>query len=312
MPLVPWCESSLTLVPGEALLHVKNKSKKEETSKNDQKRKTKKVVTKECGQKKVETRAQEVLGHQNGQMVVETRAQGLLSQNTAMRWVEKEQKRKTKMIKTNDVALVLLLLWCLPCVCSASGVLDATNDTSPTGSLANGTFFAVPCCGGSAAGACATWAVAKSTLSAAAAVLDSNASCNLGSLDGVNYGIMPPYGSLNPPKFVWVVVFLTSAFLSIWLGGLQQFLQQKHKRSFLSVDPKAFSSLGSIQKILVLTNLFGLLAMFLSLTRLITVGSVLFKSVDNSLLFTVLAKMGRLSDSCVFLMIPKSTIAFVR
>ena len=52
--------------------------------------------------------------------------------------------------------------------------------------------------------------------------------------------------------------------------------------------------------------------MFLSLTRLITVGSVLFKSVDNSLLFTVLAKMGRLSDSCVFLMIPKSTIAFVR
>ena len=140
---------------------------------------------------------------------------------------------------------MLLLLWCLPCVCSASGVLDATNDTSPTGSLANGTFFAVPCCGGSAADACATWAVAKNTLSAAAAVLDSNAWCNLGSLDGVNYGIMPPYGSLNPPKFVWVVVFLTSAFLSIWLGGLQQFLQQKHKRA---VKRKAAKSRKAIKR----------------------------------------------------------------
>ena len=110
MPLVPWCESSLTLVPGEALLHVKNKNKKEETSKNEQKRKTKKVVTKECGQKKVETRAQEILGHQNGRMVVETRAQGLLSQNTAMRWVEKEQKRKTKMIE-GSLEVKLPTIW---------------------------------------------------------------------------------------------------------------------------------------------------------------------------------------------------------
>ena len=37
--------------------------------------------------------------------------QEVLGQTTAMRWVEKEQKRKVKMKKHNSAALVLLLLW---------------------------------------------------------------------------------------------------------------------------------------------------------------------------------------------------------
>ena len=43
--------------------------------------------------------------------------------------------------------------------------------------------------------------------------------------------IIPLYVSLNTPKFVWVIVFITSAFSSIWLGGLRQFIRKKHKRS---------------------------------------------------------------------------------
>ena len=127
----PWCESSTKLVPWEALLHVKNKKKKEQKSKKEKKKNTMTIVKKECGKTKVEKRAQEVLGHQNGHVTVEKRAQEVLGQTTAMRWVEKEQKRKVKMKKTNSAALVLLLLWCLPCLCSAQGALAATNDTSP-------------------------------------------------------------------------------------------------------------------------------------------------------------------------------------
>ena len=173
------------------------------------------IVKKECGKTKVEKRAQEVLGHQNGHVTVEKRAQEVLGQTTAMRWVEKEQKRKVKMKKTNSAALVLLLLWCLPCLCSAQGALAATNDTSPVGSPATGATVAVPWDGGTAS----------------PVVLNSNFSRNSGFLDGVINGIIPLYVSLNPPKFVWVVVFITSAFSSIWLGGLQQFIRKKHKRS---------------------------------------------------------------------------------
>ena len=55
-------------------------NKKQRKNKKEQKRKTKKDVTKECGQKKVETRAQGLLSHTNGQTMVEKRAQGFLSQ----------------------------------------------------------------------------------------------------------------------------------------------------------------------------------------------------------------------------------------
>ena len=202
-------------MPWEALLHVKNKKKKEQKSKKEKKKNTMTIVKKECGKTKVEKRAQEVLGHQNGHVTVEKRAQEVLGQTTAMRWVEKEQKRKVKMKKTNSAALVLLLLWCLPCLCSAQGALAATNDTSPVGSPATGATVAVPWDGGTAS----------------PVVLNSNFSRNSGFLDGVINGIIPLYVSLNPPKFVWVVVFITSAFSSIWLGGLQQFIRKKHKRS---------------------------------------------------------------------------------
>ena len=89
-----------------------------------------------------------------------------------MRWVKQSSGTPGSNKKENgdetrpkkNAVLLMLLKWCLPCACSATPDLEATSDTSPTSSLANGTFFAVPCCDGSTASACSPWAVAKRTL----------------------------------------------------------------------------------------------------------------------------------------------------
>ena len=137
---------------------------------------------------------------------------------------------------------------------------------------------------------------------------------------------IPP--SLTPPPSsskLWLLLpasqWLTSlvpagrnktnkAFLSLWPSCVSSLMLPPN--SFLSVDLKVSSSLESIQKILLLKNLFGFPAMLPSLTKLITVGSVLFKSNDNSLLFIVLEKLETLLASCVVRMILKLIIAFVR
>ena len=115
------------------------------------------------------------------------------------------KRKNSGKTKEDAVPMLLsLLLWCLPCAdaCSATRVLDTSsyNHTSPTGSPANGPLGAVPCCGGS-------------------------------FIDGVIYGLMPPNGSLNPPKVDWVLILLISVFSSIRLGGLQQYLQRKYQRA---------------------------------------------------------------------------------
>ena len=113
---------------------------------------------------------------------------------------------------------------------------------------------------------------------------------------------IPP--SLTPPPSsskLWLLLpasqWLTSlvpasrnktnkAFLSLWPSCVSSLTLPPN--SFLSVDLKVSSSFEPIQKILLLKNLLGFPAMLPSLTKLITVGFVLFKSDDNSLLFIVL------------------------
>ena len=183
-------------------------------------------MTKGCGQKKVEIRAQGLLGHNNGQTMVEKRAQGLLSQHGRDVKTKRahellgqpKEKRVVKPPKNAVLMSLSLLLWCLPFAdaCSATCALDvmlaadSSNHSSPVGFCSNVPLGAVPWCGG----------LAPAVVHNGRCVADSNGMSHPGFIDGVIYGLMPPNDSFNPPKTVWVLILLTSMFSSIWLGGL--------------------------------------------------------------------------------------------
>ena len=129
-------------------MHVK----KEKRNKKEKKMNTTKVVKNEWEKRTVEKRAQDVLGRYDGHVEVKKRAQEVLGQLTATRWVEKEKEKekRKKNVRKNNAVLLWLLLWCLPCSCSAQGTLVATN-TSPAGSRPMGAISAVPWNGSSLA-----------------------------------------------------------------------------------------------------------------------------------------------------------------